>query len=293
MTTTTTAPPRDNLAAQRPRRLALSVVKHAFLILVAFTMVYPLLWMVASAFRPSATIFRELGIIPTEVDLNNFNHGWNAFRTPFSKFFWNTFVIAAGAVIGNLVSCSLAAFAFARLHFRGRGIMFAVMLLTVMLPGHVVLIPQYIIWSQLGFVNTFVPLVAPKFLAVDAFYTFLMVQFIRGLPRELDESARIDGAGTFKIFYAIILPLMVPALATTAIFTFIGTWNDFFSQLIYLNPMDKWTVSIAIKGFIDTETGSDYGAMFAMSLLAVLPLFLVFLFGQRYLVKGIATTGFK
>jgi multiple sugar transport system permease protein len=287
--------PRLNALDQRKKvqRRVISVLKHLFLIAIAITMIYPLLWMVASAFRPSDVIFRELGVIPTEIDLSNFQHGWNAFRTPFSRFFINTFIIALGAVVGNLFSCSLAAYAFARQRFRGRNLMFAVMLMTVMLPGHVVLIPQYIIFSRLGLVNTFIPLILPKFLAVDAFYTFLMVQFIRGLPRELDESAVIDGAGPFRIFSRIILPLMVPALATTAIFTFIGTWNDFFSQLIYLTKQDQWTVSLALRGFIDTESGSSYGSMFAMSLLAVAPLFIVFLFGQKYLVKGIATTGFK
>ena len=278
-----------------------SVVKHLVLILIAVTMIYPLLWLLWSAFRPSNEIFKNMWLLPLPdfSDLTNFAKGFTSFQQmtgyhyPFANFFLNSFIITIGCVIGNMVTCSLAAYAFARQNFRGRGVMFAVMLLTVMLPGHVVLIPQYIIWNKLGLINTFVPLILPKFLAVDAFYIFLMVQFIRGIPKDLDESARIDGAGHWTIFSKIMLPLMVPALATTAIFTFIGVWNDFFSQLIYLTDSKKWTVAIGVKGFIDSETGSNYGATFAMSLLSIVPLFLIFLFGQKYLVKGIATTGFK
>jgi len=279
----------------------ISVVKHVVLIVIAVTMIYPLLWLLWSAFRANNQILKNTWLLPLPdfSNLTNFATGFTSFQQmtgyhyPFAMFFVNSLIITVGCVIGNMVTCSLAAYAFARQKFRGRGVMFAVMLLTVMLPGHVVLIPQYIIWNKLGLINTFVPLILPKFLAVDAFYIFLMVQFIRGIPQDLDESARIDGAGHWTIFSKIMLPLMVPALATTAIFTFIGVWNDFFSQLIYLTDPKKWTVAIGVKGFIDSETGSNYGATFAMSLLSIVPLFLIFLFGQKYLVKGIATTGFK
>ena len=133
----------------------------------------------------------------------------------------------------------------------------------------------------------------PKFLATDAFFIFLMVQFIRGIPRELDEAARIDGCGHSRIFLRVILPLMVPALATTAIFTFIWTWNDFFSQLIYLTDPDMYTVPVALRAFVDASRATNWGALFAMSIVSLLPVFLVFLFGQRFLIKGIATTGIK
>src|SRR5690606_20430714 len=141
--------------------------------------------------------------------------------------------------------------------------------------------------------ETFLPLIVPKFLATDAFFVFLMVQFIRGLPKELFEAARIDGAGHPRIFTKITLPLMIPALATTAIFTFIWTWGDFFGPLIYLRTRENFTVSVALKGFVDAQSSSDYGAMFAMSVVSLLPLFIAFMLGQRYLVKGIATTGIK
>ena len=188
----------------------------------------------------------------------------------------------------------MAAYAFARLEFTGKSFWFAIMLLSIMLPIHVIIVPQYVLFSQLGWVNTFLPLIVPKLLATDAFFIFLMVQFIRGIPRELDEAARIDGAGHPRIFLQIILPLMVPALATTTIFTFIWTWNDFFSQLIYLTEARSCTPSRSrCDAFVDSRASTDFGAMFAMSVVSLIPIFLVFLFGQRYLVKGIATTGIK
>ena len=167
------------------------------------------------------------------------------------------------------------------------------MLVTIMVPIHVVIVPQYILWAQLGLINTFWPLIVPKFLATDAFFIFLMVQFIRGLPKELDEAARIDGAGHFRFFTQILMPLMTPALATTAIFTFIWTWNDFFVQMIYLTDPKLYTVPIALRSFIDAQSSSSFGGLFAMSVLSVIPLILAFAFGQKYLVQGIATTGLK
>jgi multiple sugar transport system permease protein len=187
----------------------------------------------------------------------------------------------------------MAAYAFARLQFNGKRFWFAVMLLSIMLPIHVIIVPQYVLFSQLGWINTFLPLIVPKFLATDAFFIFLMVQFIRGIPKELDEAARIDGAGHPRIFLQIILPLMVPALATCAIFTFIWTWNDFFSQLIFLTKPELYTVPLALRSFEDAQSTTNYAQMFAMSVVSLIPIFLIFLFGQKFLIKGIATTGIK
>ncbi|WP_237728141.1 carbohydrate ABC transporter permease [Cellulomonas sp. APG4] len=272
---------------------ARSLVKHGMLIAVGFVMLYPLLWMLASSFKPNALIFRDPALIPSEIDLSNYTVGWDALLHPFSHYLMNSFIIVAGAVLGNLISCSMAAYAFARLNFRGRKLWFAIMLMSIMLPIHVVIVPQYILFSQLDWINTYLPLVVPKLLATDAFFVFLMVQFFRGIPRELDEAAHIDGAGHARIFFRIMLPLATPALATTAIFTFIWTWNDFFSQLIFLTNPDMYTVPVALRTFVDSTGASSWGSLFAMSIVSLVPIFLVFLFGQKYLVKGIATTGIK
>jgi multiple sugar transport system permease protein len=277
----------------RTRSRVRSLVKHVLLIALGLVMLYPLLWMLSSSIKPNDVIFREPGLIPSQVDLSNYSVGWDALLHPFSHYLINSAVIVMGSVVGNLIACALAAYAFARLNFKLRPLWFAIMLMSVMLPIHVVIVPQYILFSELGWINTFLPLIVPKFLATDAFFVFLMVQFFRGIPKELDEAARLDGAGHIRIFFQVMLPLSLPALATTAIFTFIWTWNDFFSQLIFLTNPDKYTVPVALRTFVDSTGASSWGSLFAMSIVSLIPVFLVFLFGQKYLVKGIATTGIK
>ena len=270
-----------------------SVVKHVVLIAASLVMIYPLLWLIASSFRPNDLIFRTPGLWVNDLYLENYSKGWFSLTYPFGTYIINSAIVVLGAIAGNLFACTLAAYAFARLQFRFKTLWFAIMLMTIMLPFHVVVVPQYIIFNQLGWVNTFVPLILPKFLATDAFFVFLMVQFIRGIPRELDEAARIDGCGHWAIFSRVMLPLMGPAIATCAIFTFIWTWSDFFTPLIYLTDPIAYTVPVALRSFLDSTSGSNWGAMFAMSIVSLVPLFLAFLFGQRFLVKGIATTGGK
>jgi multiple sugar transport system permease protein len=276
-----------------PYRASRRVAGHLAIIAVGLLMVYPLLWMVSSSFKPQERIFSEPGLIPSVFTLENFRQGWTSLGSPFSLFFFNSFVIAALCVIGNLFSCSLAAYAFARLDFRFKRVLFAMMLGTIMLPFHVVLVPQYIMFQSIDWTNTFYPLVVPKFLATDAFFIFLMVQFIRGLPRELDDAATVDGCGAIGVFWRIILPLMRPALAVTAVFTFIWTWNDFLGPLLYITDRNKLTVPVALNAFLDSTGASAWGPMFAMSLLSLVPLFVVFLVAQKQLVNGIATTGLK
>ncbi|HET7723206.1 MAG TPA: carbohydrate ABC transporter permease [Propionibacteriaceae bacterium] len=279
--------------ARRTFNPVTSAIKHILLIAASLLMIYPLLWMLVSSFRPTDEIFRDTGLLPTNITLENYRYGWSALDQPFGFYLLNSAIVVAGCILGNLVSCSLAAYAFARLKFSGRTVLFAIMLLTIMIPYHVVLVPQYILFQNFGWVNTFLPLIVPKLLATDSFFVFLMVQFIRGLPRELDEAARIDGCGHFNTFFRIILPLMVPALATTTIFTFIWMWNDFLSSLIYLIDPKMYTVPLALRAFLDSSGSSNWGAMFAMSIVSLIPVFLAFLFGQRFLIRGIATTGIK
>ena len=278
---------------RRPGKLGRSLLKHLLLIAASLVMIYPVLWMLVSSFRPTDVIFRTPGLWVNDLIIENYTEGWNALSDPFTTYLINSAIVVIGAIAGNLLSCSLAAYAFARLQFRFKAVWFSIMLVTIMLPIHVVLVPQYILFNYLGWVNTFVPLILPKFLATDAFFVFLMVQFIRGIPRELDEAARIDGCGHWQIFWKMMIPLMVPALATTAIFTFIWVWSEFFTSLIYLTDPTKYTVPLALRSFLDSTSGSNWGAMFAMSIVSLIPIFLAFLFGQRYLVKGIATTGGK
>jgi multiple sugar transport system permease protein len=285
-------PPRPR-ASTSLRRRRTSITRHAGLILFGVFMLYPLIWMAVSAFKPGYLVLTDPGLIPTEVTLENFQRGWQVGQYSFLVFFGNSMVIAVSCILGNLVACSLTAYALARLEFRARRVYFAIVLVSVMLPMHVTVIPQYVIFANLGLVNTFVPLILPKFLATDAFFIFLMVQFIRGIPRELDQAAWIDGSGPFRTFWYIILPLMRPALITTAIFTFIWTWNDFFGQLIYLTHNSVYTVPVALNSLVDSTSNDGVGTLMAMSLLSLLPILAFFAFAQKYLIRGISTTGLK
>ncbi|MHA6689425.1 carbohydrate ABC transporter permease [Devosia sp. A449] len=275
------------------QRKLLSVLTHVGLLGASVLMLYPLLWLLAASFRPENEIFTSASIIPSAWSLDAYVRGWNGLRTSFGVFFTNSFIIAGLSVVGNVIACSMAAFAFARLQFRGKNFWFALMLMTLMLPYQVTLIPQYVLFRQLGWVNTFLPLVVPKFLAADGFFIFLMVQFFRGLPKELDEAAQMDGCSPWRIYWKIIIPLSMPVLATAAIFTFIWTWDDFFGPLIYLSEMKTYTVMLGLRTFTDSTGMSDYGGLFAMSVLSLVPIFLFFLFFQRLLIEGIATTGMK
>ncbi|MGI5327688.1 carbohydrate ABC transporter permease [Actinomadura nitritigenes] len=274
-------------------RPASRLTRHVLLIVFGLFMLYPLLWMVSSSVKPENLIFREPGLLPHDPTGANYADGWHALKHSFGYYLWNSAVITVLAVVGNLVACSLAAYAFARLEFPLKRLWFTVMLLSIMLPHHVTVVPQYIMFSKIGWINTIWPIVVPKFLATDAFFIFLMVQFIRTLPRELDEAAAIDGAGHWRTFVQVILPLCVPALATTAIFTFIWTWNDFFTQNLYLTNSDNLTAPVALRQFLDSSGNSSWGPMFAMSIVSLGPIFGFFLAGQKYLVRGMATTGFK
>lgn len=277
--------------ATRAKRAAL--LKHVFLIAASFVMIYPLLWMVASSLKPNNEIFGQLGLIPSDPQWSNYTSGWNALPVSFTNFFWNSAVVTVLSVIGNVISCSFAAYAFARLEFSGKNIWFALMMMTLMIPYHVVLIPQYLTFLQLGWVNTYLPLVVPRFLASDAFFIFLMIQFFRQLPRELDEAAMIDGCSPFKIYWAVILPLSLPAMTTAAIFSFIWTWEDFLGPLVYLNDIKDYTVPLALRMFLSQDSVSEFGQMFAMSVLSILPIILFFVIFQRFIIRGIAMSGMK
>ena len=275
------------------KNATVSIIKHALLVCATLLMLYPLLWMTASSFKPESIIFTDLSIWPPAFDFSNYIDGWTALQEPFTVYFRNSTIVALLVVIANTMSCSITAYAFARLEFRGRRIWFAIMLGTLMLPYHVTLIPQYVLFLKLGWVDTFLPLIVPKFMASDAFFIFLMVQFFRGIPRELDESAVLDGCSPWRIYWKIILPLSLPVLATTAIFSFLWTWNDFLGPLVYLNDAANYTVPLALRSFVDATGQSVWGQLFAMSVLAIVPIFLFFLFFQRLIIEGVAHAGMK
>jgi len=266
---------------------------HAVLLAGVVVMIYPLVWLVGASFKPENQIFSTLNPIPWHFTFENYLSGWTATGTSFTVYLTNSATIAICVVIGNIASCSLAAYAFARLDFAFRKIWFGLMLGTLMLPFQATMIPQYTIFYKLNWVNTFLPLVVPQLLAFDSFFIFLMVQFIRGIPRELDEAAAIDGAGHGRVFFSVILPLLRPALLTTGVLTFIWTFNDFLRQLVYLSDKSRYTVPLGLNSFIDRASGSSYGGMLAMSVVTLVPTVVVFLVCQKRLVDGVANSGIK
>lgn len=271
-----------------------SGISHTLLIAASLLMLYPILWMFSGSIRPQEELFAaDSGLIPSQVTLSAYADGWFGLSVNFGRFFVNSLLVSVLATVGNVMACSLAAYAFARLEFAGKRFWFALMLGTLMLPYHVTLIPQYVLFRELGWVNSWLPLIVPKYFAVDAFFIFLMVQFFRGIPKELDEAAMMDGCSPWRIYYKVILPLSLPVLATAAIFSFIWTWEDFFGPLIYISDMGKYTVQLALRSFVDSSGSSSWGPLFAMSILSLIPIFLIFLCFQRLLIDGIATTGMK
>lgn len=271
-----------------------SAITNFFIILVGLGMLYPVAWLISASFKETDTIFGDPGLIPRAFTIQNYIKGWSGIGiVSFGRFFANSFIISLSAVVGNVLFCSLTAYAFARLRFKGRRSWFALMLLTLMLPYQVTTIPRYVIFRTFGWVDTFLPLIVPKFFAVDAFFVFLLVQFIRSLPKDLDESALMDGCGKFGIYARIIMPLMVPALVTTLLFTFLWTWDDFYNQLLYLNSPPLYTVPMGLRLFLDATGISSWGPMFAMSVASLIPSFILFFSLQRYFVQGISTTGLK
>jgi multiple sugar transport system permease protein len=302
MTTRTLVVPDDKTRARIPRRrrtdrgrrFAGSVLFHAVSIAVLIVLLYPAAWMVFSAFKPSNDIVGNVALIPDTWTLENFAQVFEGIAgMSFWRFAWNSLVLAVLTVVGVCLSSSVTAYAFARIDFTGRGIWFALMIGTLLLPFHVVIIPQYIVFNQLHLINTFTPLLIGRFLATEAFFVFLLVQFMRSVPRDLDEAARIDGAGHVRIFATIMLPLLRPALVTCSIFAFLNSWNDFFGPLLYLKSPDLYPLPIALRLYIDSTSASNFGAQMAMAVLSLLPVLLFFLIFPRYIVGGIATSGLK
>ncbi|MCI8774496.1 MAG: carbohydrate ABC transporter permease [Lachnospiraceae bacterium] len=279
----------------KKKRLISKIIYHVLVCGFGLIMIYPLIWMVMSSFKETNTIFATAGsLIPEKFILENYANGWKGFgNVSFAAFFRNSLFISIIATIGTVISSALAAFGFSRCHFKGRKFLFAAMLVTMMLPAQVLMIPQYLWYQKLGWVGTYIPLIVPYFFAIQGFFVYLMINFIDGIPKELDEAAKIDGCSYYSIFARIIFPLIKPALVTAGIFSFMWRWDDFLSALLYVNDSAKYPVSLALKLFCDPGSSSDYGAMFAMATLSVLPAVIIFIFFQRYLVEGIATSGLK
>lgn len=251
----------------------------------------PFLWTISTALKTNEQVFANPPQwIPHPVQWGNFQRAWT--ELPFPIFVRNTITITVFATFGQIFSASLVAYGFARFKFKGRNVLFYLMLSTMMLPSQVTMIPVFLLWRQVGLIDTFAPLIVPAFFGGGAFTIFLLRQFFLTIPRELDEAAMIDGANPLVIWWKILLPLARPALITTTLFSFVSHWDEFMGPLIYLNSMEKYTVSIGLRLFQDTY-GTQLELLMAASLIHILPMVILFFVAQRYFVKGIALTGLK
>jgi multiple sugar transport system permease protein len=259
----------------------------------SLVMLYPLLWMIGSSFKPNNLIFTTAtNLFPSAFTGEHYSTGWRGFAGfTFARFFSNSLVIAILATIGTVASSAVVAFGFARLRFPGRNIWFVAMITTMLLPGQVMMIPRYVMFNKMGWVGSYLPLVVPAYFG-GAFNIFLVMQFIRGVPRDMDEAAKIDGCSWYGVFLRILAPMIVPALVTVGVLTFMGSWEDFMSALLYLNKPALYTAAYALKLFND-NTKADYGATFAMSVLSLIPILTIFFFFQKNLVEGISIQGLK
>lgn len=272
-----------------------SVRFHVLTILLGLIMIYPLIWLLMSSFKSNKTMFQStFSLWPTEWDIiKNYTSGWTgASGVPFGKFILNTVFVDIIGTAGCVLFSVMAAYAFSRIQFAGRRFWFTCCIVTMLIPSQVMVVPQYLIFKKLNLINTLVSLALPWFFGT-AFFVFLIMQFIRGLPVELDEAAEIDGCSKIGIFFRIILPLASPAIVTSTIFSFYWIWQDFFQPLIFMSKPDLYTVSLALNLFLDPNSLNNYGGLFAMSVISLIPVIVIFLIFQKYLVEGIATTGMK
>ncbi|MBI3960749.1 MAG: carbohydrate ABC transporter permease [Chloroflexi bacterium] len=276
------------------RRLS-RVWLYTLLIVTGLAFGLPFFWTISSSLKSITEIYIFPPTMwPAEIRWKNYADVFTI--APFARFIWNTVIVTLLAMLGQILSAAVVAFGFTRFRFPGRESLFVLVLSTIMLPWQVTIVPQFLLFRYLGWINTYWPLIIPSYFGGGAFYIFLLRQFFLTIPKDLDEAAKLDGASNFRIFWNIVLPLSKAALATVAIFSFIGHWNEFFAPLIYLNSTDKFTISIGLRYFVSNPFESDEpreAILMAASLITALPVLILFFVAQKYFVQGIVTTGLK
>jgi len=263
---------------------------HLVVLIATIFFAIPVVWMVLSSLKPSTQLTEDpYSLLPVRWEWSNYPEAVSSM--PYIRYLRNTLVLCVGSMIGSVVSCSLAGYAFARLRWRSRTLMFGLVIATMLLPWHVTMIPRFLLLRELGLYNSLAALIVPTFLG-DAFFIFLLRQFFLTIPEELSEAGRLDGLGEFGIFWRIILPLSKPALATVALFQFIASWNDFNGPLLYLSDQKKFPLAYGLEQFISSYADQTH-LLLAAATLFTRPIILLFLLTQRTFLEGIVTTGLK
>jgi multiple sugar transport system permease protein len=283
----------SDIRLDRPKQTLFIIFIYAILIAGAIAFLLPLFWLITTALKENSEVYIfPPTFIPKTLRWQNFPDGWFYKEMHFPLWTWNTIFITVTVTVSSIIAASLCAYGFARIKFPGRDIWFMMVLASIMLPGAVTLIPLYIIYSRIGWLGTFLPLIVPPFFGGGAFNIFLLRQFFTTIPLELEEAAILDGAGRFRIWWQIMLPLTKPALATVAVFTFQGVWNDFYGPLIFLTDPKTFTLALGISQFRQLYD-IKIPLMMAMSFLMVIPTLIIFFFAQRLMIRGVVLTGIK
>nr|WP_315463797.1 carbohydrate ABC transporter permease [uncultured Rhodoferax sp.] len=285
----------DAYARQLLRKERVSAsVRYGVLLLMGLVMLYPMIWLVGASFKTNAEVFTEIGFWPSRFDFSAYAKGWKtSTEYTFATYFMNSFLIIIPKVIVTLVSCVLVAYAFARFEFWGKKFLFSVMVGTMMLPLIILRLPQYLMFKEFGWVDTYLPLIVPSAFATDTFFVFMLVQFLRGIPRDMEEAAQIDGCNALQLLWHILIPILKPALISVVVFQFIWSMNDFMGPLIYLSSVENYPVSLALKMSIGATEEVEWASVIAISVVALVPSLVVFFLAQRHFIEGAASSGIK
>ena len=272
-----------------------TVLRYILLVAVGFIMVYPLIWMVGATFKTNSEIFTSAWFWPKNPVFDGYNDAFKSYggKIDLIKSMINTYKIVVPKVIFTLLSATLTAYGFARFNFKGKGIFFSLMISTLFLPQVVLNAPQYIMYNKWGWIDSYLPLTLPSLFAVDIYFVFMLVQFLRGVPRELEEAAKIDGCNSVKTLWHVIVPMLKPSLVSCALFQFMWTSNDFQGPLIYIADMKKYTHSIYLRMSMDGDVGFQWNRILAMSLLSIIPSLIVFFCAQNSFIDSISAGGVK
>lgn len=278
---------------KRNRKIKM-IVDYLVIFLIGMILLYPIIWMFFATFKTNDEIYGSVKLLPENFSFKYYPEGWKGTgKISYTTFFMNTFILVLPTTLLTVISSAVVAYGFARFKFPGKKILFAILIATLMLPNSVIIIPRYSLYNDFGWINSYLPFYAPALLACYPFFIYLLIQFLRGLPRELDESAYIDGCGTLRTFIQVLLPLMKPALFSAGLFQFLWTYNDYFNSLIFINSVKKFPISLALRMSLDAESVVQWGKVMAMAFVAVIPVMILFFAAQKYFVEGIATSGIK
>lgn len=278
---------------RRKERLQLAL-RYAILGAVSVLMLYPIVWLVGASFKSNAEIFGSAGFWPSSWHFESYVKGWKtSTEFTFATYFLNSFLIAIPRIVVTVISCVLVAYAFARFEFWGRKLLFSIMVATMMLPHVILRIPQYLMFREFGWLDSYLPIIVPSAFATDTFFVFMLVQFLRGIPRDMEEAAQIDGCNALQLLWHIIVPLLKPAIISVIVFQFIWTMNDFMSPLIYLSTVAKYPVSLALKMSIGATEEVEWSSAIAISVVALLPSVAVFFAAQRHFIESATSSGIK